>query len=119
MVKKKREILRLEKERKRLVDELLSDCDLIVGNYSELLVRCGRSGCHCEKKPCHLVARLGIQEQGMVKNRVVRVDDRKRVQQLVQNYKHHKEALRNLKRICELETQILKSVMKLKNVGYV
>jgi hypothetical protein len=118
MIKGKSKIHKLEQERTKLLDLLLSDDRLIEGSYSEILVKCGRAGCHCEKKPIHLVARLGIREEGKVKNKVVRVADRENVQKLTDRYKAHKQALHKLKQINEAERTILKDVMKQKNSGY-
>lgn len=119
MSKKKIKILKLEADRKKLLLLLLSDDELIEGSYSELLVKCGRSACHCEKKPVHLVARLGVREDGKIKNKVVRVADRDEVKQLTDRYREHKQALRQLEHIHKKEREILKEHIKLKNRGYI
>ena len=119
MVKEKNKISKLELNRKELLVLLLSDDELIEGSYSELLVKCGRSGCHCEKKPIHLIARLGIREDGKVKNKVVRVADRDEVKRLTDRYREHKQALRQLEHINQVEREILKKLIKRKNRGYV
>lgn len=119
MVKEKSKISKLELDREELLVLLLNDDELIEGNYSEILVKCGRSGCHCEKKPIHLVARLGIREDGTIKNKVVRVADREKVKQLTDRYRECKQALRQLEHINEMEREILKQLIKRKNRGYV
>jgi len=118
MIKEKRKISKLEQERKQLLDLLLSDQQLIEGSYSEILVKCGRAGCHCEKKPIHLVARLGMREDGKIKNKVVRVADRDDVQKLTGQYKEHKQALQDLERVNAMEKEVLKEIIKKKNRGY-
>lgn len=118
MRKEKNKILKLELDRKALLVLLLSDASLIEGSYSEVLVKCGRSGCHCEKKPIHLVARLGIREDGKIKNKVVRVADREKVKALTDCYRDHKQALRQMEHINEVEREILKGLIKRKNRGY-
>lgn len=115
----KNKISKLEQKRKELLGLLLSDDGLIEGNYSEILVKCGRSGCHCEKKPIHLVARLGIRENGKIKNKVVRVADRDEVKRLTDRYRERKQALRQLGHINETEKEILGGLIKRKNQGYV
>ena len=114
----KNKISKLEQKRKKLLVLLLSDDELIEGNYSEIFVKCGRSGCHCEKKPIHLVARLGIRENGKIKNKLVRVADREEVKQLIDRYRERKQALRQLVQINETECEILKGLIKQKNQGY-
>lgn len=96
----------------------MSNDDLIEGSYSEILVKCGRSGCHCEKKPIHLVTRLNIREEEKIKNKVVRVADRENVKALVARYKEHKEALQKLDQINEDLRENLKTLIKQKNIGY-
>ena len=119
MIKRKSKISKLEHERAKLIDLLLSDDELIEGSYSEILVKCGRAGCHCEKKPVHLVARLGMREDGKIKNKVVRVADREEVQKLTSRYKEHKRALQELERVNEAEGAVLKEFMRQKNRGYI
>ena len=101
-----------------MLDLLLSDDQLIEGSYSEMLVKCGRAGRHCEKKPIHLVARLGMREDGKIKNKVVRVADREEVQKLTGRYREHKQALQELERVNEVQRAALKELMRQKNRGY-
>lgn len=119
MIKEKSKLSKLEQARKELLVLLLSDGALIEGSYCEILVKCGRAGCHCEKKPIHLVARLGIREDGNLKNKVVRVADRENVKRLTTRYRDHKKALQDLEQINEVEREILKGLIKQKNCGYV
>mgnify|MGYP001571231923 CR=1 FL=1 len=119
MIKEINKIAKLEHARKDLLALLLSTDELIEGSYSEILVKCGRAGCHCEKKPIHLVARLGIRDHGKIKNKLVRVADRETVQRLTARYRDHKQALQELGRINEVEREILKELIKQKNCGYV
>ncbi len=116
--KKKEKILEIEKQRKSLIKFLLSDCELVEGSFIDVLVRCGRAGCHCEKKPIHPVTRLSWWENGKLKNKIVRVADRQWVKELSDNYKNHKQALRNLVKLNEKEKEIIKTVIKLKAIKY-
>jgi len=118
MIKQKNKLSKLELTRKELLVLLLSDEELIEGSYSEVLVKCGRAGCHCEKKPIHLVARLGVREEGKIKNKVVRVADRENVKRLTARYREHKQALQELERVNKVEREILKELIKQKNCGY-
>lgn len=116
--KQKEEITEIEKQRKRLIKLLFSDCELVEGSLRDLLIRCGRSGCHCQKQPIHPVTRLSRWDNGKLKNKIVRVADRQWVKELSNNYKVHKQALNELVKINEKERDIIKTVIKLKTVRY-
>ncbi len=116
--KKKEEISKIEKERKRLIKLLFSDCDVVEGSFIDVLVRCGRSGCHCEKEPVHPVTRLSWWKNGKLKNKIVRVADRERIRILSNNYKKHKQAMSALVKLNEKEKETIKTVVKLKTVKY-
>lgn len=118
MIKEKNKFSKLEKQRTELLQLILDDSYLIEGSYCEILVKCGRRGCHCEENPCHPVARLSMRENGKIKNKVVRVADKENVKHLVARYQEHKNALQELARLYEMEREILKSLIKQKNKGY-
>jgi len=108
----------LEKERKRLIRILLSDCKLVEGSLRDLMVRCGRKGCHCEKGPIHPITRLSHWEKGKLKNKIVRIADRELIRELSTNYKEHKRALGDLAKQNAEEIRLLKSVLKSKIIRY-
>jgi len=114
----KEDITEIQKQRKRLVKLLFSDCELIEGSIRDSLIRCGRPGCHCQKQPAHPVTRLSRWDKGKLKNKVVRVADRQRVKELSNNYKEHKQALSDLEMLNEKEREIIKTVIKLKTITY-
>ena len=110
--------LKFERERKRLITTLLNDSNLVEGSLRDVMVRCGRKGCHCEKEPVHPVTRLSRWENGKLKNKIVRVDDRELIRKLSHNYREHKNALSKLVKLNDEEMQWLKSVLKSKMVKY-
>lgn len=116
--KKKEKVSEIEKERKRLIKFLFSDCQLVEGSLRESLIQCGRPGCHCEKEPIHPVTRISRWEKGKLKNKIVRVADREWVKNLSDNYKKNKKALSNLSKLNEKEREIIKTVIKSKTVKY-
>ncbi len=116
--RKRKKILELEMVRKRLIEILLADDEMIEGNLCDILVRCGKAGCHCAKRPAHPVTRLGMREDGKIKNKVVRVDDREKVRKLVQTYKEHKQALRKLEQLEMEEKEIIKSAKAMRQKRY-
>lgn len=115
---KKKSIQTIELERKKLLDLLTSDGEMIEGSVSDILVKCGREGCHCEKKPVHMVTRLTTRENGQIKLRVVRVDDRERVRDLVQVHKKFKHSLKELGALESRQKKILKTMKKGRNKNY-
>lgn len=115
---KKRGIQTIESERKKLLDALTDDGEMVEGSLSNILVKCGRAGCHCEKKPVHMVTRLTTRENGQIKLRVVRVDDRERVRDLVQAHKEFKQALKELGALESRQKKILKTMKKARNKIY-
>ncbi len=115
---KKAQFGRLDLQRDKLIDYLLSDCSLIQGSYTELLVKCGKAGCHCEGKPAHPVARLGTRRNNKAQNQVVRVFDRERIRSLVEVYRGHKAALTDLKDIHKKQEKIVKSIISDKDEPY-
>ena len=118
LLKKKKAIQTIETERKRLLDTLIDDKALIEGSLSDILVKCGRGGCHCEKKAAHTVTRLSMRENGQIKIKVVRVDDRENVRKLVQVHKEFKEALRKLSELESRQKKILKTIKKERHTRY-
>ena len=109
---------KLEIIRRQLIKIILAKTDFIEGNLSKIKVRCGQPGCHCRKKPAHLVTRLGIYEDGKIKNKVVRINDRDKVGKLVQLYKNFKKTTQELKQIEEKEKEIIKQIRKLRHWPY-
>ena len=110
---------KLENERTRLISLLLSETELIEGNLSEILVRCGRKGCHCEEKPAHPITRLGVREKGKITNKVVRVADRELVRKQIQVYKEFKSMVKKVERLENQEKVLLHTLRKLRHKGYV
>ncbi|ODS34117.1 MAG: hypothetical protein SCARUB_00790 [Candidatus Scalindua rubra] len=116
--KNKEKISEIEKERKRLIKFLVSDCKLVEGSLRKSLIRCGRQGCHCEKEPIHPITRISRWVNGKLKNKIVRVADREWVKSLSDNYKKNKKALSDLVKLNEKEREIIKTVIKLKTLKY-
>lgn len=112
LIRKKRAIQHAEVNRKRLLDIIVAEDQLIKGSLSDMLVKCGRAGCHCETKPAHAITRLNTRENGKIKNRVVRVGDLDRVRHLVQTYKNFKLALKELAKIENHEKGIFEKIKK-------
>lgn len=115
---KKDLISEIRKERNELIKFLLSDCELVKGSFMEVVVRCGRSNCHCMDKPIHPVTKISWYENRKLINKLVRIEDREWVKKSVNNYKGHKKAIAELEKLNEKEKQILKEVLNLKSKKY-
>lgn len=118
LIRKRREIHQAELNRQRLLKVIIAAEDLIAGSLSNILVKCGRSGCHCEKKPAHPITRLNTRENGKISNKVVRIVDLERVRQLVQAYKDFKSALKEIATIEAHEKQLFEETKKIRNLRY-
>ncbi len=111
-------LLKLYKDRKRLLAPFLSEHKLVEGSYVQVYQKCGRAGCHCENNPTHLVTRLSRWVDGKLKHKVVRIGDRKKIEKLAVHYKQHKEALKQLNRHNDQERKIMEAIIKQKKKRY-
>ena len=116
--KTKGAIVQIERQRKELLDILFSDDELIVGSFCEVQVRCGKQGCHCEKKPAHLVTRLASMEKGKLKMQLVRIEDRQWVSTGVKAYKDNKKAIGEITSLNKKLSVLLKTLIKERNCRY-
>jgi hypothetical protein len=115
---KQNALLHLQEERKKLIEPFLENDELTEGSYVEVLQKCGRPGCHCEKRPTHLVSRVSKWIDGKLKHKVVRIEDRDHVRKLVEIYKKHKAAMAKLAKGAQKEKEIMIAIIKLKNRPY-
>lgn len=115
---KQNELIKIQNERKRLIEPFLSSDELIEGSYIEVLQKCGRPECHCSKKPTHLVTRLSKWIDGKLKHKVVQISDRDKIRKLAEIYKHHKTCMAKLTKTEKKERTIMSAIIKLKNSHY-
>ena len=111
-------IATIEKQRRKLIELLFSDSDLVEGSYRESFMRCGKEGCRCNETPSHPVARISRWEEGKLKNKVVRIGDREWVEKWAANYREHKRAISELAKLNTKEGAILKSIINRKKKRY-
>ena len=115
---KRKQILEIENQRKKIINLLLDHSELIEGSLRDSMMKCGKKGCRCEKKPIHPVTRLSRWENGKLINKLIRIADRNWVRKLSDNYKKHWQALNELVKINNLQKDLLKIIIKLKSVRY-
>ncbi len=110
----KQEIRRLAKKRERSLESFFSKDRLILGSYMETRMRCGTASCHCHKDGGHPTVRISRWEDGKLKSKIVRVDDRQWVAEAARNYKACKQAMREITKINAREKGLLKMILELK-----
>ena len=115
---KKEEIKEIEKQRKKIINLILDQSELIEGSLRESLMKCGKKGCRCEQEPIHPVTRLSRWENGKLINKLIRVADREGARKLFNNYRKHKQAINEFVEINNKEKELLKNMIKLKTVKY-
>ncbi|MCP3926635.1 MAG: hypothetical protein GY714_29085 [Desulfobacterales bacterium] len=118
MLNQQKELLRIQKNRKKLLEPFFSEDELIEGSYVEIYQKCGRAGCHCEEKPSHLVTRLSRWVDGKLKHKVVRIADRPQIKIWSNNYKKHKNAMAQLNKCNSQEKKIMNIIIELKKKYY-
>lgn len=117
--KTKKDVLAIEKERRRQISIFLRDGSLVEGSYTEYLGRCGRDNCRCKEEPCHFITKISWYENGKnKKNKIVRVEDREWVKKKTKDYQNHKKALGHLIKLNDEEKKALQRILKLKSEKY-
>lgn len=94
------EIRKLDRERVRILNRLLVSDPLLKGSLSSVKRRCGKSNCHCVRKPAHPVWVLATRQKAKPRCQVVRLADVETIRGHVKTYKEFRIALR---RLCEVE----------------
>ncbi len=115
---KKAAISGLQKEQQKIIDLFFNDDVLIEGSFMSVLAKCGKPGCHCEKKPCHPVTRLSAWEGKNLINKIVRIADREWVEKSNLTYKAHKKELKNYTELSKKIKELLKDMIKIKAIKY-
>jgi len=117
-LKATRKLQALEAQRSRLIRALTRAEPLLVGSLSLVNRTCGKPTCHCATKPGHAVWTLATTRDGRRRCQVVRLDDVEAVRERVAAYKAFKRRLGELGAIEKNEKEILRGLMKRRNVSY-
>lgn len=116
--KYEKEVFQLSEKRQKLLQIFFSNQLLILGSYTETRMRCSSPGCHCHKDGGHPTMRISYWDNGKLKSKVVRIDDRQWVAEAAANYKAHKQALRDIAELNIREKEVLKMIIELKTQIY-
>lgn len=114
----KQEIRQISKKRQKLLGIFFEQNKMVLGSYKETRMKCGSPGCHCHKDGGHPTMRISHWENGKLKSKVVRIDDRKWVEEASANCKAHKQALREITKLNKREKEVLKFIMEGKSQNY-
>ncbi len=93
-------IKELEKQRTRILKQILSIGSMLPGAYKEVYCKCGKPNCWCNKKGGHLFRRITWSENGRSRTKAIPEEDISWIQELTGNYR---EFQRKRRRIKELE----------------
>lgn len=100
-------IKELEKQRTRILKQLLSIGAMLPGSYKEVYCKCGKSNCWCRLKGGHLFRRITWSEDGRSKTRAIPEEDISWIKELTGNYKNFQRKKRQIK---EMES-VLKELL--------
>ncbi|MBA7579684.1 hypothetical protein ES708_21560 [subsurface metagenome] len=100
-------IKELEKQRTRILKQILSIGVMLPGAYKEVYCKCGKPNCWCQKKGGHLFRRITWSENGRSRTKTIPEEDINWIKELTGNYR---EFQKKRKQIRELEG-ILKNLL--------
>ncbi len=100
-------IKELEKQRTRILKQILSVGLMLPGTYKEVYCKCGKPNCWCYKKRGHLFRRITWSENGRSRTKAIPEDDISCIKELTGNYREFQKKRRQIK---ELEG-ILKNLL--------
>ena len=114
----RRQILRLEAQRARVLQTLLSSQPLLRGSLSQATRTCGNPTCHCAQGPGHPVWALATRQGVSRRCQVVRKADVEEVSQRVAVYREFRHALRRLQAIQKELKALLNGYLEERDLPY-
>jgi hypothetical protein len=113
-----RKVRRVQEERARLLEALLTDRPLLKGSLSRVKRTCGKATCHCAEAPAHQVWVLATTHDRRRRCQVVRLPDVSAVQGRLAIYKKFRRRLRQLEAIAREEKRLLRGLMDERHAPY-
>jgi hypothetical protein len=109
----KEQIARLEKKRKRLIDDLMEPGQMVAGSLYKVYRKCGKPGCRCAKGEMHgPFACLSTRDQGRRKVKHIRQGDEDWVARRAAEYRRYQKRLAQLRKI---DARVLNALKGLRN----
>jgi hypothetical protein len=92
-------IKELEKQRTRIVKQILSIHLMLPGAYKQVYCKCGKPNCWCNKKGGHLFRRITWSENGRSRTKAIPKEDINWIQELTGNYREFQKKRRQIKEL--------------------
>ncbi len=92
-------IKELEKQRTRILKQILSIGLMLPGAYKEVYCKCGKPNCWCYKKRGHLFRRITWSENGQSRTKAIPEEDIGWIKELSGNYREFQKKRRQIKEL--------------------
>lgn len=92
-------IKELEKQRTRILKQILSIAFMLPGGYKEVYCKCGKPNCWCYKKGGHLFRRITWSENGRSRTKAIPEEDISLIKELTGNYREIQKKRRQIKEL--------------------
>ena len=119
----RKKLLRVERERSRILSELLSVKSMLKGSYALIYTKCGKDNCWCKNEKGHPHSRITWSQKGKGFTRRVPLDQIAWVQEVTKNYRNFRSLRRKLnslaldskKLLDKIENDLTENTRKSKN----
>ena len=92
-------IKELEKQRSRILGQILAFHSMLPGAYKEVYCKCGKPNCWCYKEGGHLFRRITWSENGHSKTKAIPEEDIGWIKELTNNYREFQKKRRQIKEL--------------------
>ena len=92
-------IKELEKQRTRILKQILSIGLMLPGAYKEVYCKCGKPNCWCHKKGGHSFRRITWSENGQSRTKAIPEEDINWIKELTENYREFQKKRRQIKKL--------------------
>ena len=92
-------IKELERQRNRILKQILAIRSMLPGAYKEVYCKCGKPNCWCYKKGGHLFRRITWSENGRSKTKAIPEEDISWIKELTENYREFQKKRREIKEL--------------------
>jgi len=100
-------IKELEKQRSRILKQILAFRSMLPGAYKEVYCKCGKPNCWCYKNGGHLFRRITWSENGQSKTKAIPEDDISWIKELTDNYREFQKKRRQIKELEALLKELI------------
>jgi hypothetical protein len=90
-------ILKLEKKRQELIEELFSISEMVQGSFCCISVKCGRASCRCNRGQLHPHYRMSMRREGKQISRAVPKEEYKWIAEVTNNYRRYRKLMKAIR----------------------